>query len=138
MENNQNVNNEMDREKKHALDLKIMENIKEMKGKVPTPLKMMALRPGTLSTFMAHRNQVMENGPLSEKTRALIGTGVAVAMRSAKCIKTQSSSARTAGATDDEIVQAVLLASVMLGASPLRSAGCCLEAETASSSAALG
>jgi len=57
---------------------------------IPTPLKVMALRAGTLSTFMAHRNQVMENGPLDEKTIALIGTGIAVAMRSARCIKTKS------------------------------------------------
>lgn len=126
----QNTSNETDREKKYAQDLQIMENVKKMKGKVPTPLKVMALRPGTLSTFMAYRNQVMENGPLSEKTRSLIGVGVAVAMRSPQCIKTQSDTARDAGATDDEIAQAVLTASVMLGASPLRSAGCCLETES--------
>lgn len=126
----QNISNETDREKKYAQDLQIMENVKKMKGKVPTPLKVMALRPGTLSTFMAHRNQVMENGPLSEKTRSLIGAGIAVAMRSPQCIKTQSDTARAAGATDDEIAQAVLIASVMLGASPLRSAGCCLETES--------
>lgn len=133
MKNMQNVDSKMDREGKYAQDLEIMEHIKKMKGKVATPLKVMALRPGTLTTFMAHRNQVMENGPLSEKTRALIGTGVAVAMRSDQCIKTQSATARDAGATDAEIAQAVLMASVMLGASPLRSAGSCLEAEIASS-----
>jgi AhpD family alkylhydroperoxidase len=116
-------------QEKQAQDLKIMENVKEMKGKVPTPLRVMALRPGTLTTFMAHRNQIMEDGPLSEKSRSLIGIGVAVAMRSSQCIKTQSSTARSAGATEDEIAQAVLMASVMLGASPLRSAGCCLENE---------
>jgi len=125
----QNIGNETDQEKKYAQDLQIMENVKKVKGKVPTPLKVMALRPGTLSTFMTHRNQVMENGPLSEKTRSLIGIGVAVAMRSSQCIKTQSDSARGAGATDDEIAQTVLMASVMLGASPLRSARCCLETE---------
>ncbi len=129
MGNMQEVNNGMDKDKKHARDLKIMENIKEMKGNVPTPLKVMALRPGTLATFMAHRNQVMENGPLSEKTRSLIGISVAVAMRSSQCIKTQSGTARATGATEDEIAQAVLMASVMLGASPLHSAGCCLESE---------
>ncbi len=130
MEKIQEVNKGMDREEKHANDLKIMENVKEMKGNVPTPLKVMALRPGTLATFMTHRNQVMENGPLSEKTRSLIGISVAVAMRSARCIQTQSGTARATGATEDEIAQAVLMASVMLGASPLRSAGCCLESES--------
>ena len=127
MEDMQNISNETDREKKHTQDLKIMENVREMKGEVPTPLKVMALRPGTLSTFMAHRNQVMENGPLSEKTKSLIGIGVAVAMRSPQCIRTHSNTAKAAGATDDEIAQVVLMASVMLGTSPLRSAECCLE-----------
>lgn len=131
MEYVQNISNETDREKKSAQDLLVMKNVKEMKGKVPTPLKILALRPGTVSTFMAHRNQVMENGPLSEKTRALIGTSVAVAMRSPQCIKSQSDTARAAGATDDEIAQAVLMASVMLGISPLRQAECLLEAEPA-------
>jgi AhpD family alkylhydroperoxidase len=129
MENMQEVNNGMDRDEKHSKDLKIMENVKKMKGRVPTPLRVMALRPGTLATFMAHRNQVMENGPLSEKTRSLIGIGVAVAMRSSNCIKSQSGTARASGANEDEIAQAVLMASIMLGASPLRSAGCCLESE---------
>jgi alkylhydroperoxidase/carboxymuconolactone decarboxylase family protein YurZ len=78
----QEINNELTREEKHTKDLKIMENVKKMKGRVPTPLKVMSLRPGTLTTFMAHRNQIMENGPLSEKTRSLIGIGVEVAMRS--------------------------------------------------------
>jgi len=72
----------------------------------------------------------MENGPLSEKTRSLIGVGVAVAMRSPQCVRSQSDTAKAAGATDDEIAQAVLITSVMLGASPLRSAGCCLETES--------
>ena len=137
MKNTQDINNEMDQERKYAQDLEFMKNLYEMKGKVSTPLKVMALRPGTLSTFMAHRNQVMENGPLSEKTRALIGIGVAVAMRSPQCVKTQSGAARAAGATHDEIAQAVLMTSVMLGASPLRSAGCCLEAENAGPIAAV-
>jgi AhpD family alkylhydroperoxidase len=125
----QEINNELTREEKHTKDLKIMENVKKMKGRVPTPLKVMSLRPGTLTTFMAHRNQIMENGPLSEKTRSLIGIGIAVAMRSPQCIRTQSDTARATGATEDEIAQAVLIASVMLGASPLRSAGCFLENE---------
>lgn len=117
-------NIEMTMEEKCADDSKILENVEAMKGSVPTPLRVMALRPGTLSTFMSHRNQVMENGPLAEKTRSLIGIGIAVAMRSSRCIKTQSDAARKAGASADEIAQAVLMASVMLGASPLHSAGC--------------
>ncbi len=106
-------------EEKSAADQSILATIKEMKGDVPPPLKIMAMRPGTLSTFMAHRNQVMENGPLTERERSLIGIGIAVAMKSAKCVSKQANNARQAEASEDEIVQAMLMASVMLGASPL-------------------
>ncbi len=82
---------------KSAVDQDILAGIKEMKGDVPPPLKIMAMRPGTLSTFMAHRNQVMENGPLTERERSLIGIGFAVAMKSAKCVSTQANNARQAG-----------------------------------------
>ncbi|MBU1343987.1 MAG: carboxymuconolactone decarboxylase family protein [Proteobacteria bacterium] len=112
------------REDKHAIDLKILQNIKEMKGKVPAPLRVMAMRPGTVATFMSHRNQILENGPLSERVRSLVGIGIAVAMRSSECIQTQASTARLSGASEDEIAQAILIASLMLGASPLRAAGC--------------
>ncbi len=104
---------------KSAADQDILASIKEVKGDVPPPLKIMAMRPGTLSTFMAHRNQVMENGPLTERERSLIGIGIAVAMKSSKCVSTQANNARQAEVSEDEIVQAMLMASVMLGTSPL-------------------
>ncbi len=106
-------------EEKSAADQSILATIKEMKGEVPPPLKIMSMRSGTLSTFMAHRNQVMENGPLTERERSLIGIGIAVAMKSPKCVSTQANNARQAEVSEDEIVQAMLMASVMLGASPL-------------------
>ncbi len=109
-------------QEKFVNDRTIMEAIKEEKGEVPPPLKVMSMQPGTLSTFMAHRNQIMENGPLTDRERALVGIGVAVAMKSGKCVKTQSGYAREAGAGVDDIVQAMLIASLMLGASPLHHA----------------
>ncbi len=120
--NNVNSNSGQTTEDKYVIDQKILSNIKAMKGEVPPPLKIMSMRPGTLTTFMSHRNQILENGPLTERERALIGVGIAVAMQSSKCVFTQSNNARQAGATEDEIVQGILIASLMMGASPLRAA----------------
>jgi AhpD family alkylhydroperoxidase len=105
-----------------AKEQQILANVAAKMGEVPTPLKIMSLRPGVLSSFMNYRNQVFENGPLTDRQRSLVAVGVAVAMRSPKCSHTHSNAARQAGASEDDIVQAMMIASVMLGASPLRSA----------------
>ncbi len=122
--NNQGVNsnNKQLMERTREKDKQILANIEEQKGNAPTPLKIMAMRPGTLTAFMAYRNQIFENGPLTEREQSLVAIGTAVAMRSSKCVWTHSNNAREAGISEDEIVQAMLIASVMLGASPLRSA----------------
>jgi AhpD family alkylhydroperoxidase len=99
-----------------------LERIAKNKGAVPPPLRLMALRPGTVSTFMAHRSRVLEGGPLGEKEKALLGVAVAVALKSAVCIRSHASDARKAGAEEDEIVQAALIAGLICGTSPLRTA----------------
>lgn len=114
--NNNNINNNSER------DQQLLGTIKKQKGNVPTPLKIMAKRSGTLATFMAYHKQVFEDGPLSDRERSLVAVGTAVAMRSPQCIQTHSDYARKAGASEEEIIQAVMVASVMLGASPLRAA----------------
>ncbi len=97
-------------------------HFEEIKGMIPTPLKMMALRPGTVSAFMAHRNRIFEGGPLTEREKALLGVSVSVALISPACIRNHANDARKAGAGEDEIVQAVLIAGLICGASPLRAA----------------
>lgn len=103
-------------------DRSVLNTVEQKSGNVPTPLKIMAIRPGTVSTFMAHRKQVFEGGPLTERERSLVGIGVAVAMRSPECVRSHVNFAKKAGVVEDEIAQAMLVASVMLGASPLRAA----------------
>ena len=113
---------ENEQKEKHAKDRQILENMEKKQGKIQNPVKVMAKRPGTLSSFMGYYNEVFEGGPLSPRERALVAIGTAVAMRSPQCVSTHSHRAREAGASEDEIVQAMLISGVMLGASPLRAA----------------
>jgi AhpD family alkylhydroperoxidase len=94
----------------------------EIKGQIPPPLSLMALRSGTVSAFMAHRNRILEGGPLTEKEKALLGVSVSVALKSSACIRNHANDARKAGAGEDEIVQAALIAGLICGTSPLRAA----------------
>jgi AhpD family alkylhydroperoxidase len=120
IQNNQNSNNDV--EQKREKDQQILANMKKQQGKIQNPMKVMAKRPGTLASFMTYWSGVFQEGPLTARERSLIATGVAVAMRSPQCVSTHSNRAREAGASDDEVVQAMMIASVMLGASPLRAA----------------
>ncbi len=122
MEETHNSQHQTSVEQQQATEQHILANVKANTGEVPTPLKIMSMRPGTLASFMGYRNQVFENGPLTDRERSLVAIGVAVAMRSPKCSYTHSNAARQAGASEDDIVQAMLIASLMLGVSPLRAA----------------
>jgi len=99
-----------------------LKHFQETRGVIPPPLKLMALRPGTVSAFMAYRGQVLKGGPLGEKEKALLGVAVSVALKSSACIRNHASAARKAGANEDEIAQAALIAGLICGASPLRTA----------------
>lgn len=108
-------------EQLQAIDQQIMADM-AAEGEVQTPVKVMAKRPGTLARFMAYHKTIFGDGPLTERERRLIAVAVGVARNSPKCIATHANAARKAGASEDEIVQSMLIASVMLGASPLRAA----------------
>lgn len=122
MEGSHNNQTQKSRKQQQAMDQEILANFEATVGEVPTPLKIMAKRPGTLTNFMTYHSEVFKKGPLTERERRLIAVGVGVAMRSAKCIYTHANAARQAGASEDDIVQAMLIASLILGASPLRAA----------------
>ena len=112
------VNDQVNRNTSEA-DEKILNQISQEMGRVPTPLKLMAMRPGTVKAFMDYRNQIVEGGPLSEKEQALVAIATSVALKSAPCIRTHSNRARKIGVHKDEIVQTILIASYMSGSSPL-------------------
>ncbi len=89
------------------------------KDPVSSSFKLMAKRPGALEAFMPYRDQILNNGPLSNKERFLIALAATVVLKSSKCIATQSKNALKAGASEDEIIQTMLIAGLVSGNSPL-------------------
>lgn len=77
--------------------------------------------PGLYADFRARFPEIVEKnealghfiheqgGPLDEKTRALIKLGITAASHHQTALSTQVERAREAGATEDEIVHALLL-----------------------------
>ena len=113
------IDNEQAIRNQRETDNKILANVSQKMGWIPNPLKLMAERPGTVETFMAHRNQIFEGGPLNEKEQALIALSAAVTLKSAKCIPVHADRAREAGAKEGEIIQTMLIASLLSSTSPL-------------------
>ena len=60
-------------------------------------------------TLIFERATLLEAGPLDEKTRALVKLGITAASRHQTALSTQVDRARDAGATEDEILHALLL-----------------------------
>lgn len=89
---------------------------------VSNSIKLIEKREGALEAFMPYRDQILNNGPLSNKERFLIALAATVALKSPKCIATQSKNALKAGASEDEIVQAMLIVGLVSGNSPLNTA----------------
>ena len=96
--------------------------MKNEKKTISNAIKLISMRKGAIEAFMPYRDQILNNGPLNEKERFLIGLATAVAAKSAKCTATQAKNAKEAGASDDEIVQTLLIVGLVLGNSPLNQA----------------
>jgi len=97
----------------------MLQEVKESMGFVPGPLVAMSKRPGTLSRFMAYGKGLMEDGPLSARERSLVALSAATALKSADCIRAHCMKARNAGATEEEVLQALLIAGMISNTSAL-------------------
>ncbi len=89
-------------------------------GATPTPMDILAaVSPEGARIYREHRQATMANPALAalpEKTKLLIGIGVAAALQSSTCTLMWTKLAHKAGATRDEIVEAVLVARLMKAA----------------------
>lgn len=92
------------------------------KKTVSNAIKLIEKRTGALEAFMPYRDQILNNGPLSNKERFLIALAATVALKSPECIATQTKNALKAGASEDEVVQAMLIVGLISGNSPLNTA----------------
>jgi len=83
----------------------------------PTPMDLLrAVSPEGAKTYMEHKTATMENPALQsvpQKYKLLVGIGVAAALQSSTCTLMWTKLAKQAGATDQEIVEAILVSRLM-------------------------
>jgi len=87
---------------------------------IDVPAAMRALQeasPEGAQTYMAHKAAILENPQLqalSTKEKLLVGIGVAAALQSSDCALMWTKMARQAGASKDEVAEAILVARLMM------------------------
>jgi len=85
--------------------------------KAATPMEILSsVSPEGARTFMEQRAAILANPALPEKTKLLVGIAVAAALQSSTCTLMWTRLALNAGASRDEIVEAVLVARLMKAA----------------------
>ncbi|MDD5723584.1 MAG: carboxymuconolactone decarboxylase family protein [Syntrophales bacterium] len=75
--------------------------------------KLMELKPETAASFVAFDQKVFEKGALDAKTKELIAIGAAHVTRCPYCIEAHVNRAKKAGASDEEIAEAVFVGIAM-------------------------
>jgi alkylhydroperoxidase/carboxymuconolactone decarboxylase family protein YurZ len=98
-------------------------------GFIPKPLLLLSERSGVVPAFMNYGNTLMAGGPLTPREINLVTLSAAVALRSAGCTDNQIRKLKKLGVSDEEIIQVVMLASVLANTSTLSEAYEVLESE---------
>lgn len=75
--------------------------------------------PNYLGAFMAFKEETEKEGALDAKTKKLIAIGLSIASHCEWCIAMHTKDALDAGATPEQVMEVVLLASLMGGAPSL-------------------
>lgn len=75
--------------------------------------RLMDLKKETFDSFMSFNQKAFEEGALSVKVKELIAVGAAHITRCPYCIETHVQKAKKAGASDEEIAEAVFIAMAM-------------------------
>ena len=65
-----------------------------------------ALEEGVNSAFTSLRNEIMKEGALSSREKAIVGLACAVAIRCDTCVEFHKSVAKMAGVTKEEMLEA--------------------------------
>jgi AhpD family alkylhydroperoxidase len=73
--------------------------------------------PETLDSFMALHKAAMTEGELSVKMKEMIALSISIAMRCDGCIAAHAKASLRAGASRDEIIEAINVA-IMMGGGP--------------------
>ncbi len=99
----------------------------------PTPSRELAekrrlLAPETEKAFQAFSRQVFADGALPAKTKQLIAVAVAHVTQCPYCIKGHTKAARRAGATPEELMEAIWVAAEMRAGAAYAHAALMLDA----------
>jgi alkylhydroperoxidase/carboxymuconolactone decarboxylase family protein YurZ len=98
-------------------------------GFIPKPLLLLSERSGAVPAFMKYGSTLMAGGPLTPREINLVTLSAAVALRSAGCTDNQIRKLKKLGVSDEEIIQVVMLASVLANTSTLSEAYEVLDSE---------
>jgi AhpD family alkylhydroperoxidase len=85
--------------------------------------KMSKELPGPSSAFERLREESLADGALSRKAKELISLGIAIAVRCGACVALHVDDALRAGATRDEVLETIGVAT-MMGGGPAATYGC--------------
>lgn len=101
----------------------LLKNIETDYGEVPFILKAMSDRPNVLLPKIIYDDAVLRNPEhLDEKTVELVTIGVATALKCDHCLRMHLRVARRKGISQDEIFEAILLASALSNTAALAQA----------------
>ncbi|MBE6514581.1 MAG: carboxymuconolactone decarboxylase family protein [Thermoplasmata archaeon] len=93
---------------------KILEAIRNMYGFVPVVNQVLSERPDLFVPSAAYSRAVLEaEGDLDRKTRYLCAISAATAAGGEYCVAVQMKHAREVGATKDEILESIVIGSMM-------------------------
>jgi AhpD family alkylhydroperoxidase len=85
------------------------------------------LAPAAWEGFVAFDKAAMAEGALSVKTKELIALGVAMTTQCPYCIEIHGKRAKTAGCTEAEIAEAVMVAAALRAGGAITHGTHCLE-----------
>lgn len=68
---------------------------------------------------MADGTKLFEGGPLNDRERFLIALSAAAALKAPECIRAHTRRALNSGATEDEVLQAILIVGMISNTAPL-------------------
>jgi len=106
----------------------LMENIKKESGEVPRPIELLAqLDESLVVNHVTDKKFAYSKPAIPQKYKALIALGAAIALDSQHCILNYVMTAKKAGATVEEIMEAFAVAKFSKGATALSSSLPALE-----------
>ena len=91
----------------------ILEKIEEFFGFVPEIFKILGNEPQILKIYYDKMASIISNDTLPLVTKELIGIGAAAALGSEHCLRTHIKVAKRLGASEDEMLLAILIGASM-------------------------